>query len=80
MSGFSLDDVEATITATVTAASWLARRGRQDLAVEMRDEFCVEWCVAPEDWNKNLDDLRSYVQRKGETPDVNEQYLRAVRY
>lgn len=80
MQGFSIDDIEATINATVTSAAWIARKGHQELAIEMRDEFCVEWCVAPQEWNKRIDDLRDYVRRKGETPHISERHLMAVRY
>jgi hypothetical protein len=63
----------------VTDSTWMVRRGYEDVAREMRDEFLREWEFPTEWWNDAVDEFIEYVQRKGETPEVSTQHLLAVR-
>lgn len=80
MINISFDMIGADLDFMVASTTWLVRKGHQNLAIEMRDEFIIEWCVQPQDWNSHVDRAIDYVRRKGETPGISEDYLRAVRF
>lgn len=73
-------DLTATISQCVADCTWLARRKYTELALQMRAEFCREWCISVDLWNEQVDELIDYVQRKGETPEVSTRQLLVIRY
>jgi len=73
------ESVEAQIAASVTCSTWLVGKGHTELALEHRDEFLKEWYLDKEHWNAKVDELIDYVERKGETPEVSTEQLKAVR-
>lgn len=80
MINITFEAIGADLDFMVASTTWLVRKGYQALAIDMRDEFVIEWCIPPQEWNSHVDRTIDYVRRKGETPGLSEDYLRAVRY
>jgi len=55
---------EVTLNAIVAAVAWLWRRD-DELAKQMRDEFCREWEVGFEEWNEEADAQIDFASRNG---------------
>jgi hypothetical protein len=73
-------EVTATISQCVTDCTWLVGRGYPDVALLMRDDFCLQWDCPEAYWNGAVDDLVDDVARRSVTPETTTMQLDAVRF
>jgi hypothetical protein len=72
-------EVDMLVSTSVTWCHAVLRRGHDDLARELRDDFLREWDVPDALWNDHVDSLIDYAERKGETPGVTVDQLQQIR-
>lgn len=63
----SPSEIDAMVQTAISCAAWLWRRDDL-LALQMRDDFMVEWTLPVDAWNEGVDRLVDYAIRKGEGP------------
>ena len=68
------------VAALVASCTWLVQKGYRNLALLMRDEFCVTYGTSTAQWNAIVEDLAAFHRSLAEPTDINAEQIEAVRF